>query len=427
MAVVGDILRFIEAFHKFDAIQNPSDVYTLARRCMWYSTLLKDIGKELKKCSDELDNGVISVAFSSDFWTKKFKGVHLKGSYLEKQLEEYGSVTLESLDISYGIKGQNIHTILDFRDKIEMGIEEMNAHLKTIKYKMGTFPSEVFAKFYFAHQTNYDDTSVKEAHINWLISVRTVDYEKLRARQIELIFDFLKKSLMDHDVRPNMKDVLKIDMESIIADLPIDYELPKDYEKNYAKMSRYLIDYEGMLVVNYNEYGRFVCSCFEELTSEQRKALYDFDHKLRLVHEEMIRLKPELAVYLKGDSNIQDRKYAFAIVNSLSRMINTDWFYNARTDKKYDAEWVTNFLNNLMTSTLGSKIDEEWERANKRPFLKAAIIGGLYEAGVIKGSKLGIAKDIVNGSLNENKKFSIYMYKAKKEGYCDWICEYVNH
>ena len=108
-------------------------------------------------------------------------------------------------------------------------------------------------------------------------------------------------------------------------------------------------------------------------------------------------------------------------------MINTDWFYNARTDKKYDAEWVTNFLNDLMTSSLGSKIDEEWERANKRPFLKAAIIGGLYEAGIIKGSKLGIAKDIVNGSLNENKKFSIYMYKAKKEGYCDWICEYVNH
>ena len=263
------------------------------------------------------------------------------------------------------------------------------------------------------HVTDYDI---------WKVQHPYYDPEMLLDYQIQLTTKLLIEGVLAHDDKPKGKELQAVRVDLVKEGLEDGTELPDDFANECAKLKRYsywmgsyrfMIDYQKI-------YRSQFINNFEKLTKKQRMLLFDYDVQMKQIHEDLERL-------LNGNTANMERKYEFAIVNSLSRMINTDWFYNARTDMKYNAEWVTNFLNDLMASTLGSKIDEEWERANKRPFLKAAIIGGLYEAGVIKGSKLGIAKDIVNGSLNENKKFSIYMYKAKKEGYCDWICEYVNH
>lgn len=262
------------------------------------------------------------------------------------------------------------------------------------------------------HVTDYDI---------WKAQHPYYDPDMLLDYQIQLTTKLLLEGVLEHDDKPKGKELQAVRVDLVKEGLEDGTELPDDFANECAKLKRYsywmgsyrfMIDYQKI-------YRSQFIKNFDKLTMKQRMLLFDYDVQMKQIHEDLERL-------LNGNTTNKERKYEFAIVNSLSRMINTDWFYNARTDKKYDAEWVTNFLNDLMTSSLGSKIDEEWDHANKRPFLKAAIIGGLYEAGVIKGSKLSIAKAVINGSLSENKNFGVYMYKAKKEGYCDWICEYVN-
>lgn len=241
--------------------------------------------------------------------------------------------------------------------------------------------------------------------------------------QIQLTTKVLIERVLAHDRNPNGKELKEVRVDLVKEGLEDGTELPDDFANECAKLRRYsywIGSYQFMIDYQKIYRSQFINN-FDKLTKKQRMLLFEYDVQMRQIHEDLERM-------LNGNTaNNKERKYEFAIVNSLSRMINTDWFYSARTDKKYDGEWVKNFLNDMIASSLGSKIDEEWERANKRPFLKAAIIGGLYEAGVIKGSKLSIAKAVINGSLSENKNFGVYMYKAKKEGYCDWVCEYVNH
>lgn len=294
--------------------------------------------------------------------------------------------------------------------------------LKALELKM----KKVNAAFAEAIIKRMMSISRKKIHVTdydiWKAQHPYYDPDMLLNYQIQLTTNLLIEGVLAHDDKPNGKELKAVRVDLVKEGLEDGTELPDDFANDCAKLKRYsywmgsyrfMIDYQKI-------YRSQFINNFEKLTKKQRLMLFEYDVQMKQIHEDLERL-------LNGNTVNKERKYEFAIVNSLSRMINTDWFYNARTDKKYDAEWVTNFLNDLMTSSLGSKIDEEWERANKRPFLKAAIIGGLYEAGVIKGSKLSIAKAVINGSISENKNFGVYMYKAKKEGYCDWICEYVNH
>lgn len=79
----------------------------------------------------------------------------------------------------------------------------------------------------------------------------------------------------------------------------------------------------------------------------------------------------------------------------------------------------------LMKSELGSVIAGEWQIADKRSQLKAAVVGGLKKAGVIQGSDLSIASAIVGDDMTDSKTFAVYMGRGKKGYVADWICNYV--
>ena len=159
------------------------------------------------------------------------------------------------------------------------------------------------------------------------------------------------------------------------------------------------------------------------LTVDHIRAVFRFDKLLKLIHEDMVKIKPELAQYL----NKADDTNTFGIVNSLTRLMQQAWFKDYRTDKKYDDAWIEKFVSALLASEHRQELLTIWQDADKRLTLKGNIIGCLKMAGVIDGSDLGIAAALLNGSDKENKTFAIYMGKGRKMSFCDWTCDYVKH
>ena len=103
--------------------------------------------------------------------------------------------------------------------------------------------------------------------------------------------------------------------------------------------------------------------------------------------------------------------------------------------KKYNKEWTDQFIASLMASEHGAYIAKKWEETDQRNLLKGYIFGLLAESGVLKGSKLSIARAYLGISekskdsklVKQVNTFASYMSKSrwKNEPYADWVLEYV--
>jgi hypothetical protein len=143
---------------------------------------------------------------------------------------------------------------------------------------------------------------------------------------------------------------------------------------------------------------------------------------LYLIHKDMVRLQPELAAFLETE----DSSETFGIINTMTRLMMQDWFKAFRTDKKYDDDWIKQLMTDLLNSEHRQTLLGIWQHPKKRPWLKAALIGCVRDAGILKGSYLKIATAIINGSQKDNNNFSNYMGQGKNEPFFEWFVDYVN-
>ena len=246
--------------------------------------------------------------------------------------------------------------------------------------------------------------------------------EKLWRMECQLTYDLLIKGVLDFDKAPSGDEVEKVRMDLLMKGLESGIQPPQDFERTAAKIRRYSYWKEDLFMINYPLiYKELYQHCIEKLSKEQRMAIYEYDEQLKMVHKDMAALKPELAQYLTKNEEAD----TFGIVNSLTRLMQQAWFKEFRTDPKYDHAWIEKFVSDLLASEHQQELLTIWQVAKKRQNLKSYIIGCLNKAGVIKGSNLGIATALLNGSIKENTNFANYMGRGKKMVFCDWICNYV--
>ena len=279
----------------------------------------------------------------------------------------------------------------------EKFFKRMAARLKKKKY----FPYEIF-------RADPDNLSI----------------DKLWRKECQLTYELLIKGVLDFDKAPTGDEVEKVRIDLLMKGLESGIQLPPDFEKTAAIIRRYSYWKDELFMINYPLiYKELYQHCIDKLSKEQRMAIYEFDEQLKMIHQDMAVLKPELAQYL----NKTDDANTFGIVNSLTRLMQQAWFKEFRTDKKYDDVWIEKFVSDLLASEHQQELLEIWQVAKKRQKLKSYIIGCLKIAGVIEGSNLGIATAFLNGSIKENTNFANFMGRGKKMSFCDWICDYVNH
>lgn len=125
--------------------------------------------------------------------------------------------------------------------------------------------------------------------------------EESEWQQIQLTANMLIKGVLAYAERPTGDEKAKVRVDLVKNGLRDDLHLPDNFDAECAKLRRYsywkgehlfMIDYKGI-------YTYLFSHCFELFTKEQRIALYEYDVQLKMIHEDMVRLKPELKDFEK--------------------------------------------------------------------------------------------------------------------------------
>ena len=289
--------------------------------------------------------------------------------------------------------------------------------------------------------TDYAEKFFKRMTARLAKSAQNLDYKLWRARhsqptmkelehqQIQLTANMLIEGILVYDEMPTGDDIEEVKLDLVKKGIKHGQQLPDGFEVECAKLRRYSY-WEGghLFMINYQLIYTYLFShCFENFTSKQRIALFEYEMQLRMIHEDMVRLKPELGKYLYNSNSfvsLEDTNL-FAPYFHIKEMLKGEWLKNLRTGAKYNDKWADAFAEGLMRSEYGNQIADDWkEKANQ---VKGYVIGCLKEAGVIKASISNDSIAKVAGIMEKSRSFSKYIGKESQEQpYAGWILKHVN-
>lgn len=332
-------------------------------------------------------------------------------AYSDKPLKEY----LELCN-SY-------ETAMDLYQLYEKNVFELAENLKKVKSSFDH--PELYENLmqqmkeqYADHEIAYDYEQMKDDYVDPTLK----DYLKM---QVKACVDFLKSGMLNNVLSISNEEIEAVDVAKVLKALDPHYEVPDNLKELWAKLKKFIELKENvMLVPKRGLIRKHVLKHFNELNGDHFCALFRLEKLLTLIHQDMIKMKPELAKHLANDTIRMEEKNYFAIVKNLSEKLMKDWFWDFRTDKKYNKVWIENFLNALMESEWGDAIFKEWRRESSRLKLICKIIGTLIDANVLDVSYNAVAP-VLNQEELPSDTIAKYIGFGKKQDYFMWICEYV--
>lgn len=302
MALIPLILKFYEAMEDVCSVSYQETNKTLFRRASWVITSVSGINEQLLACCEELKKGVITEPFSGDIWKVQSLHRHPMNSDLKKSLLELGETALSSIDADLYFQNPKIQYFKDLVPVIEDGIAQMNRLLDEAQEMISNLNPAAYGNYYHRKKSEFDENPVRASYHQWKLNEGPITFEKLKVKQIETLANTIKTGIMKHDTKPVHKENLSVNMDLFIQNLPDDYEYPEPFVKCCAKLRRYVSWNDDILQIHYNDYGRYICRCMYKFTLEQLAAIYELDTMLSLIHQDMVRLRPELAKSLNATS-----------------------------------------------------------------------------------------------------------------------------
>lgn len=317
-------------------------------------------------------------------------------------------------------------TSADLYDDIVAKTKLLVERLEQIDIAMHEADPAIFGANFFNLMARYDWTDTEKGYqkeknehgdisMNWLLEKQEQELQKV-----------LQMGIMDYARKPSAMHLASVDYPYHHGLLSCDFEDNLEYKKAYAKMMQYATRKGKLLLLDFNNYGKYIALSLYKFRPEQKQALFEIVKKLELIQKDMVRLEPELGEYLPvaEDESIEGSRY-FAIYINLLKMFEKPWFKEFRSDKKYSVKWIEQFLEDLLRSEWRDEIADEWK--TKSLYVKGCIIGCLKEAGIISGSDLSIASEIVKSEDFDDKSFAVYIGRGKKKAYCEWVRNYVKN
>ena len=386
-------------------------------RCYFAASLVQlasNVNTGLLDYLDKIDKGKLVEVLNVDF---------IKFSSLDYWLS--GRIKYDMMayqDIPLNLKAGDIEysSSLEIYKAYEAIVSEMAVNFNKVKdtfehLELYTPVIQQMKEQYSDPFIPYEYAQMKEMYIDPTLK----DYLQM---QVTTCIDLLRSGILNDVLSIRNEEVEAVDEAKLYKLLSPHSKIPANLKELWAKLKKFL-EKKGdfMIVPKRDKLLKYVLKHKDILTVDHIRAVFKFDNVMMLIHQDMVKMKPELAQYLTTNESPN----VFGIVNSLTRLMQQDWFKEYRTDPKYGDIWIEKFVSELLASEYQQELLEIWKDADKRLTLKGNIIGCLNKAGIIDGSDLGIATALLNGTIGENKKFAIYMGRGKKMVFCDWICDYV--
>ena len=130
----------------------------------------------------------------------------------------------------------------------------------------------------------------------WRVRHPRPTMKQLERQQAQLTTNLLLEGVLSYDEDPTGDEIAEVKVEMVKRGIKHNQELPEDFVAECAKLRRYSY-WQGkhLFMIDYNLIYTYLFShCFEKFTKQQRIALYEYDVQLKMIHEDMVRLKPEL-------------------------------------------------------------------------------------------------------------------------------------
>ena len=161
----------------------------------------------------------------------------------------------------------------------------------------------VFEKYFFRKKLDYSDGGVVKRFNLMLYEYHTPSVESLREMQAQAVIEALNKGIFDFAPTPSQQEKDKVSRELQSGILPCDLEITEEFRKAYTKFRRFAEKKDPMMILNYKRYGKYIQNHYYDFSEDQRYAIFELDNMLRLIHEEMVKLEPELANVLNDKVN----------------------------------------------------------------------------------------------------------------------------
>ena len=408
--IIVELDQSITAYNKI-VVEDP------ITRCLFVGSMVKWaylINSQLLGYLDKIDKGKLVEVLNVDFIKFSSQDYWLSGR-IRKDMMAYKDIplNLKVCDIEY-------NSSLEIYEAYEAIVSEMAVNFNKVK---DTFEHlELYKPVIQQMKEQYSDPFIAYEYAQMKEMYVDPTLEDYLQMQVTTCIDLLRSGILNDVLSIRNEEVEAVDEAELYKMIDSDYETPPNLKKLWAKLKKFIEKKEDYLIVpKRDKLLKYVLKHKDILTVDHIRAVFKFDNVMMLIHQDMVKMKPELAQYLTTNESPN----VFGIVNSLTRLMQQDWFKQFRTDPKYGDIWIEKFVSELLASEYQQELLEIWKDADKRLTLKGNIIGCLNKAGIIDGSDLGIATALLNGTIGENKKFAIYMGRGKKMVFCDWICDYV--
>ena len=333
-------------------------------------------------------------------------------------------------DLDYWMKSKLFSTSLVSRsEELRQKIVKLVDMLRALQMKILQVDTDYAEKFFKRMTARLAKSAHNLDYELWRARHKHPTMKELERQQVQLTANMLMEGILAYDEMPTDDEMAEVRLDLVMKGLKYGQQLPDGFEVECAKLRRYSY-WEGghLFMIDYQQIYTYLFShCFEKFTKKQRIALFEYDMQLRMIHEDMVRLKPELGKFLYSSNSLvslEDTKL-FAPYFHIKEMLKGEWFKELRIDAKYNGKWADAFAEGLIRSEFGNQIADDWkEKANQ---VKGYVIGCLKEAGVIKASISNDSIAKVVGIMEKSRSFSKYIGKESQEQpYALWILKHVN-
>ena len=272
------------------------------------------------------------------------------------------------------------------------------------------------------------DKAVIDSYNKWKDSLCCMTPQMLKHKRLQVIFDVLKRGIMNHAEAAFNYEVNAISDDEVTQWISCDEKFDDNLKKELAKLKRYLIKEGDIIMIDRHKFGNYAMKHINDFSYEDTKALFELDATLDFVNTDLAAINPKLRAIIHKYRPQPKQYNDFAPAIITKQILTRSEVLEQVTDRqKYTVQWIEQFIDDLMASKFGKGIAADWANSKKRNKIPALIAGTLISAGVFKCSKPELARAIRKGydfhvSIDS---YSTYMGCKKEQPYLEWVQNYV--
>ena len=272
------------------------------------------------------------------------------------------------------------------------------------------------------------DPEVINSYNKWKSDLCCMTPQMLKHKRLQVIFDVLKRDIMKYDEDAFNYEVNEINDDEITQWISCEEKLDDNLKKELAKLKRYLIKEGDIIMIDRQKFGKYAMKHIKAFSYEDARAMFELDATLDMVNADLVAQNPRLQTIINKYRLQPEPFNAFAPAKIIKSILTqTEVLALVSNKQKYTAQWIEQFVDNLMTSEHGRKIAEDWANSKKRIKIPALVAGCLISAGVFNCSKPKLARAIrVQHDFTVTiDSYATYMGCKKEQPYLEWVQNYV--